>query len=298
VHDPFEDDDPAELAPTIPAPVARAQEREGLPPGYRMRADAHYVDQLTSRDQSTSRRTERGVDSARSAAVEDLPEEDEPTDRARVRSHVLARLTEGLGSIASASALLAGDASPLARRATLDVIRAETWRAAWLVAAQGILDAPGRLQIRPRLLGPILERVRQGFEPECRLSDTTLHFSASDWNVAVAVDEGALVAGITGALVATLGLLGRPEGAVIRVSAETHGGELRSLEIAQDDVSVPSSASLRFFDPVWAERPGGWMAGIGAATAKAVAQQHGGNAVLLVGERRGTVIRLQFARAF
>jgi hypothetical protein len=298
VHDPFEDDDPAELAPTIPASPTRAQEREGLPPGYRMRADAHYVDQLTSRDQVTPRRPERGVDSSRSATVEDLPQEDEPTDRARVRSHVLARLTEGLGSIASASALLAGDASPLARRATLDVIRAETWRAAWLVAAQGILDAPGRLQIRPRLLGPILERVRQGFEPECRLSDTTLHFSASDWNVAVAVDEGALVAGITGALVATLGLLGRPEGAVIRVAAETNGGELRSLEIAQDDVSVASSASLRFFDPVWAERPGGWMAGIGAAAAKAVAQQHGGNAVLLVGERRGTVIRLQFARAF
>jgi hypothetical protein len=211
---------------------------------------------------------------------------------------VLAKLTAGLGSIASASALLAGDASPLARRATLDVIRAEVWRAAWLVAAQGILDAPGRLQIRPRSLGPLLERVRQGFEPECRLSDVTLHVSASDWSATVAVDEGAMVAGITGALVATLGLLGRPEGAVIRVTAEAHGGELRSLEIAQDDVSVASSASLRFFDPVWAERPGGWMAGIGAATAKAVAQQHGGNAVLMVGDRRGTVIRLQFARAF
>jgi len=28
---------------------ARKGEREGLPPGYRMRADAHYVDQLSAR---------------------------------------------------------------------------------------------------------------------------------------------------------------------------------------------------------------------------------------------------------
>ena len=28
---------------------AKAAEREGLPPGYRMRADAHYVDQLSAR---------------------------------------------------------------------------------------------------------------------------------------------------------------------------------------------------------------------------------------------------------
>jgi hypothetical protein len=36
-----------ESAGRVPAP--KTPEREGLPPGYRMRADAHYVEQLTGR---------------------------------------------------------------------------------------------------------------------------------------------------------------------------------------------------------------------------------------------------------
>ena len=41
-HEPLEplDEDPAPAAPQV---------REGLPPGFRMRADAHYVDQLDTR---------------------------------------------------------------------------------------------------------------------------------------------------------------------------------------------------------------------------------------------------------
>jgi nitrogen-specific signal transduction histidine kinase len=58
----------------------------------------------------------------------------------------------------------------------------------------------------------------------------------------------------------------------------------------------PSIAS-RFFDPLWSERPGGWVAGLGASAARAVAQQQGGSAVFLAGERRGTTIRLTFVPA-
>lgn len=293
MHDPF-DDDPAELTPSTTV-SSRKQEREGLPPGYRMRADSHYVEQLVSR---RSDRADRMSEGARSVTAEAESHESELNDRERVRAQVMAKLTEGLGAIASAAALLAGDASPLARRANLDVIRAESWRASWLVAAHGVLDGGARAAVRSRPLGPILERVRQGFGPECRLGGATLSISATDWSASVAVDEGAIIAAITGAVIATFGVLGRSEGAAIRLTAEAESGELRTVEVSQEEVSVPSSATLRFFDPVWTERPGGWTAGIGAATARAVAQQHGGNAALLIGDRRGTIIRLTFARPF
>ena len=45
-----EDYFPPDAVQLPPAPVvAKRPEREGLPAGYRMRADAHYVDQLTTR---------------------------------------------------------------------------------------------------------------------------------------------------------------------------------------------------------------------------------------------------------
>jgi hypothetical protein len=284
VHDPF-DDDPAELTPvTVPS---RKQEREGLPPGYRMRAEPHYVEQLTSR------RTSRPVDEAARASMTEpeVPEID-PGDRERLRLQVLSRLGEGLGSIGSASALLAGDASPLARRTNIDLIRAEAWRAAWLVSGQSMLDGRTRVQTRPRPIGPLLERVRQGFAAECRLNDAEILLSSQDWNDLVAIDESALVTGITGAVIATFGVLGRLEGCSIRLSTGVDGGGLRIIEVTQEEISVPPGAAVRFFELAWLERPGGWVAGLGAALCRAVAQQHGGHAVLVTGDRRGTAIRM------
>jgi hypothetical protein len=208
----------------------------------------------------------------------------------------MAKLTEDLATISAAAALLAGDASPMARRLNTDLIRAEAWRASWLLRAQAILDGAHKGQARPRQLGAILERIRQGFAPECRLNGLAFHVNASDWNLAVAVDEAELVAGMTGAVIATLGLVGRLEGASVTLTAEAMAGELRTVEVAQEDVPVPTSATLRFFDAGWAERPGGWLAGMGAVTARAVAHLHGGAAALLVGERRGTVVRLTLGR--
>jgi hypothetical protein len=99
-------------------------------------------------------------------------------------------------------------------------------------------------------------------------------------------------------LFATLGLLGGREAcAPVRVSVEALGGELRTIEVAQDDVEAPAAASLRFFEQEWVERPGGWLAAIGAATARAVARHHGGHAALLAADRRGTIVRLNLAAA-
>jgi hypothetical protein len=252
-----------------------------------MRADAHYVEQLTA---------PRRLEAARSAVMDVEAAAPEPVDRERIRPRILARLAEDLATIGSAATLLAGDASPMARRLNTDLIRAEAWRASWLLHAQVILDGLHRGRPRPRQIGTVLERIRQGFAPECRLNAMALQVHASDWNATVPLDETGVLAGATGAVIATLGLIGRFEGASLTLTADAQGGELRTIDVAQDAVPVPPSAMLRFFDPNWSDRPGGWLAGIGAATARTVAQLHGGTAALLAGERRGTVVRLTLAR--
>jgi hypothetical protein len=86
--------------------------------------------------------------------------------------------------------------------------------------------------------------------------------------------------------------MGEADGATLRVVFEATGHDLKSIEVAQDLVSVPSAAALRFFDPTWADRPGGWTATMGAQTAKAVAQMSGGTATFTPGDRRGSTVRL------
>jgi hypothetical protein len=270
--------------PPVSGAHAKA-EREGLPPGYRMRADAHYVDQL-------SRRSER--DAPRGASIDDG--DVIPDGRDRRGERVLAQVGEEIAAIAAAANLLTGDGSSLARRLSVDLIRAQAWRASWLLRAHALLEGGTRGHARPKPVGALLEQLRQGLSPECRLAGVALQLQASDWNASVTVDEAAIVAGVTGAVVATLGVLGHVEGAVIRIAVDASGSELRAIEVTQDDVAASPALGLRFFDATWADRPGGFTAMVGALSARAAGQQHGGGATLLMGERRGTTVRLTLTR--
>jgi hypothetical protein len=266
---------------------AKKQEREGLPPGYRMRADAHYVEHLTSR------RGEKGASEA-ARALSELPDRQETRDRTE---KLFTQLSEDIATIESAIAALAGDASRMARRVNVDLIKSQAWRAGWALRARAILEGRHRAQMRPRPLAFLLGHVRSGWAAECRLSGITLDVHASDWNAVVAVDEQSLIAGLNGALVSTLGVIGQADGATVTVAATAAGGELKAIDVVQDEVLVAPSDGGRFFDPSWTDRPGGWFAGFGAATARAVAHQHGGEAVFLAGEHHGSTVRLQFGRS-
>jgi hypothetical protein len=273
-----------EEAVAVPATSKKA-EREGLPPGYRMRADAHYVEHLTSR------RGERAHAEPRGAP--EMAERQEGRERSE---KLLTQLAEDIATIESAIAGLAAETSRLSKRLNIDLIKSQVWRAGWALRANAILGGAYRTQIRPRPLGFLLGQVRSGWAAECRLASITLHVNASDWNAVVAVDELGLIAGVTGALVSTLGLIGQAEGAAITVNATASAGELRSVDVVQDEVLVGPGVGGRFFDASWADRPGGWFAGLGAVTARAVAHQHGGDAVFLAGEKHGSTVRLQLSR--
>jgi hypothetical protein len=254
---------------------SKKPQREGLPPGYRMRADAHYVDQLATRRSEPARQ-------ARPAEATERPE------------RLLSQLSDDLSTIHGALGMLDLEASPLARRVSLDLIKVQVWRAQWLLRATALVSGSLRGALRARPIGTLLTSLREGFAAEFRLAGQGLQVHASDWMAPVTVDEQALHAGIAGGIIATLGLVTQGEWAAVRVSVVESAGELRTVEITQEDVAVGDAITRRFFDGAWTDRPGGWAAAIGAAAARAAAQRHGGDATFHTGERRGSVIRLTF----
>jgi hypothetical protein len=286
---------PETLTPDLVEGAAppRKAEREGLPPGYRMRADAHYVDQLTSRRSQgdTARAGGRDVDPA------DLESDtrERRDGRERRSDRTFAQLAEDLATIESALGGLSDETSTLGRRVSLDLVKAHVWRASWLLKAQALVDNPQRAHFKPRAVPAALARVRDAFGPECRLSGHTLDLQILDWQATLPVDEAGLTAGVAGAIVATLGLIGSAEGTAIKLTL-TGAGEAPAIEIAQEAVGVRSAVAQRFFDPAWTDRPGGWMAALGAAAARAAAHQHGGSASFALGDVRGSIIRLTLAR--
>jgi hypothetical protein len=212
---------------------------------------------------------------------------------------VLDHLAADVAAIEAAAAMLSADATPLARRVSLDLIKAQSARASWLLRAQALLAGPGAMRAaRSHVIGDVLAGVRDRLAAECRLNGVGLQIT-SESRAAVTIDDTLLTVGVTGAVLSLAGLLTGLEGAVIRVDAlvEVDGDEddLQSIEVSQDAVAVPSSLKQRFFDADWVERPGGWLGAIGAATAEAAAVQLGGAINFSTGNRRGCTIRFEFA---
>ena len=258
-------------------------EREGLPAGYRMRADAHYVDLLAG-----SPRSDRGRDAARAIAIDDLARTGASSRQ------LLDHLAEDVASIESAAALLAGDRSPLMRRVGLDLIKAQATRASWLLRANALLNSPDIDDLaRRRPLGEILAQVRERLAVECRLMGVGLDVQITPDAAAVLQPEAAVSAGVSGAILAQLGLVASADQPVIRVRAALETGENRGVfvQVTQDSAPVPAGTVSRFFDIDWSSRPGGWLAAIGASTARAAAERLGGSAVF-TSERRGGNVNL------
>ena len=142
------------------AAAGESQTREGLPPGFRMRADAHYVDLLTSRRPEPSRESQRAGQRSKPAGGwdEELGLGFPAESREIQRSIPLAHLVEDLTTIQGAAAMLANETSPLVRRVSLDLINMHAARAAWRLRAEAVLSGGHRVERRGRRLGALLQR--------------------------------------------------------------------------------------------------------------------------------------------
>jgi hypothetical protein len=266
-------------------------EREGLPAGYRMRADPHYVELLSGARGERARADSR-------TAVRELDAAPQPARSTRDR-RVFDQLIEDISAIESAAAMLSGDSSALARRVSLDLIKAQAARASWMVRSQALLAGAGGESLpRYRQVGALLGQVRERLAAECRLVGVGLQVSTEN-QAAVTIDDQLVTLGVSGAVTAVLPMLAGIEGAVIRIEAivEDDADEdvLEAVEVSQDAILVPPSARARFFEGDFVDRPGGWLAATGAAVAQSAAERLGGRATLVAGSRRGCTIRMGFA---
>jgi len=300
--------EPIEITSVASPAADQKPEREGLPSAYRMRADAHYVDQLTTRRAERAHLDTPKADGSPKPDHNPRPDSGPRTNRRRTDvadregaeeprhrrgNRVLAQLSEDIATIQSVATILAGQSSAVARRVSVDLIRSHAWRASWLFRAHQILEGLHRAHVRPRPIGPMLTGIREGLTPECRLTGSSLAVHISDWNATVDVDEDGLVAGIAGAVLATLGLAGDNDSLTINVTATVADGELRLVEVTQDTVQVGGAAG-RFLDGSCVDSPGGWTASLGATVAKSVAHLAGGETVFLAGDKRGSTVRFTF----
>ena len=272
-----------------PSATEKKPEREGLPSGYRMRADAHYVDQLTSR------RGERVyTDNSRTSSFDSDATDAAPRERRDVRERrsdrVLALIAEEVAAIDAAAALWRGQV-PSQRRLAADLLQVHTNRATWLTGAHSLLEGSSRGSVVTKPIGALLMRVREDLATECRLAGVALHVNAEDWNARVSVHEGEFKLGVAGAIRTLLAAAPDVDGATIRLTATVVDEELQAIEISQDLLESPPVPS-RFFDLSWTDRPGGWLAAFAASVARAFAQREGGSAVFVPGDRRGGTIRL------
>lgn len=287
--------DPDDDAPASSG--ARGAGREGLPSGYRMRAEEHYVDEITGPG-----RASRGVgwQDDDQAPPSDRDHEAFPeagrTAVTERQGRILDQVVEELRAIESAAGLLTDRGAGVSHRVGVDLIRAEARRAAWLLRADALLGGRRQVSARPQAIGAILTLVRESLMAECRLAGVTLQVQASDPQATVTVDDELLTTGMVGAIVATLGLVRADEGAAIRVTVVAIGGELRTVEVRQESSRVSGELARRFFDGTYTDRSGGWLAALGADVAKVAARQHGGEAVLVTHDRRGSTIRLTLSR--
>jgi len=282
----FEDSD-EDLTEPPPKPKP---EREGLPPNFRMRADRHYVESLTDR----GARARTDAPSAATAAVVQPVSRGREDARPAKPALVLAQVAHDLAAIEESAAVFVDAASPIARRVNGDVIRAHAWRAFWIVGASELVERREPLRLRRQALGELLTGVRDRFLPECRLAGIVLDVQVSEWEATITADTDGLGLGIAGAIFATMALVESLPGSVIRVSGVVGGDARTTIEVSQSDVAAPRDVD-RMFDASWTDRPGGWFAAMGCAAARAVAEQHGGEALFLAG-KLGSTLRLTLDR--
>jgi hypothetical protein len=235
--------------------------REGLPPGYRMRADRHYVDELTS-------------DAPRRQA----PRPPQQPARMERSTELLTSLSEQFTAIEAARRLLTAEEPTVARRPALDLIEVHTARATWLINATRLVDAEPPQPDRRRPVGTVIDDLVEQFAPEGRLRGIALRARVDDRAYSMRFDAFALSVGLTGALVALLPLVDVDDDPALSVSVSRSISSC-TVDVVCRSTKLDAPGGERFFDGTWTMRPGGWPAVLGVRALKRAAEHHGGTIV-------------------
>ncbi len=263
-------------------------QREGLPPGFRMRHDPHYVDELLS-----------GGRPARSLAIAEraTPAESVGEAPAPATPQAYTEVGESLEAIETCLQLFRESARPPAERAALDLIETETARAAWLVQALSVLAEEPPVANGSVDLEAIAVRVAHRLVPGRYHAGSALRVEAGAPGLKARGDESLLTMAVAAMATALQAATERAVGAVVRIHVTDEPGGRVRLEATQDSLRMPASWRARFLDPDWTDRPGGRRVAIGLAAARRVAELHRGALTMGGAEHGGCRLVLSLPRA-
>lgn len=220
-----------------------------------------------------------------------------PQDAPRPREHDTALhggadLAQSLATLGACADLLSGSQTELSRAVIGNLIRAEVWRAGSLLHATRIVrqETPV-VKTATNVLG-VVDRVAQGFLPERQVRAMTLQtVSPVPHGTFIAADERMLISALSGALMATVAVLGNVRDAAITIQTIAEPAGHVTFEVVQEIAVVPDVWSVRAFDQRWTDRPGGVAAVVSMLAVRCAADAHGGAARVTAGAR-GTRIAL------
>jgi hypothetical protein len=242
------------------------------------------------------------VDSEQAEALADAanlwsgsPVEAEPDSRSHAALEAFRQnLQRHMTTIQTALALSSGD-DTVTRRVGFDLAQANSYRAAWMVEAQQLVEQAPFRGNGTVAVATVIDQVRRAMAPEFRLAGVALHATFADGVGSDSVDEHVLGVGLAGAIVALLPIVDLSDRPVIQIrSARLQSST--TVEIACGSVSMPRDWVRRAFDDSWTDRPGGWEALLGAACVKAAAERLGGDAAMTTPPSGGVVLRIRFPR--
>jgi hypothetical protein len=233
--------------------------RQGLPPGFRMRHDAHYVDELESR--------RRPVDpvSPGLAFPTSIPV-----------TFALRDMSQEMEGVASCFNLVDRRARPLRERVGLSLARVGVQRNMRAFQALRVLledPAPERTAIS---LNTIVEQAVLSFDEELRIIESRAALDLHDAPIRANADARMMLIALQGC-VGTLAAMIEASGQGGAIHVATRSGEgVACCEMRQDSYRMAAEPFSRLADLEWCERPGGIPAGMSLAAAARIAQAHGG----------------------
>jgi hypothetical protein len=251
-----------EHAPSQPASLDKPRPvRQGLPSGYRMRHDAHYVDELESRRSSAA--------SAGPASALAFPTSIPVT-------FALRDMSQELEGVASCFNLVSTRARPLRERMGLSLARVGVERNMRAFQALRVLLEDPPPEPVPTSLTAIIEQTIKSFDEELRLTSLRIALDLPDTTIRVTGDVRMLSLALQACVGTLVSLVEASNAAdVIHVAARAADGTI-SCEMRQDAYRLSADQFSRLTDLEWSDRPGGIPAGIGLAAAARIAQAHGG----------------------
>ena len=273
-------DSPEEDDDSILEEEEPASARQGLPAGFRMRHDRHYVDELMgARVPSASRVVPHVTEPAPAASAAASKDRTDEADRALHTA--LAAVSQRLDAVRQHAQ---GGRPSLAASSFDRALQVELDRASRLAHAALVIAGDLTLSRRDVKASDVADRAMRAIAPLRRFSGIRFDASVEDASYRIAIDPAAATHAVAGALQAFGDLVDASrdlDDDVPVVQLRVKGVQPRPalmIEIVASGVSLSEETLSAFFEPASACHPAGIEGSLLLGAAARIARAHGGRA--------------------